>query len=230
MLIREIVYRVQSAYQKGVPSSSTRLRNRHIYSKIKTARSRVISQEKKKGQAISQFSYQTIPCIEMVEVPIHECPCIPPLGYCILRSKYKIPKTLTGADSDLIQSVTSLDGNIRYDPTTWQDVKYIKGNKYTGTDPNYFIRNDYLYLTTKKYPVVITITGIFDDPVEASDYPSYCGDESNCTPYMDREFPVEGDLVDAILELSFPELISIFNSNREDVTNNNTDNIIPETK
>ena len=75
MKIGEIVQRVQSLYSKGVHSDDSRLSARHIYNKLLTVRARLISQEAKKKQKISQWNYQTISCIELIKVPAHECPC-----------------------------------------------------------------------------------------------------------------------------------------------------------
>ena len=96
MKIGEIVQRVQSLYSKGVHSDDSRLSARHIYNKLLTVRARLISQEAKKKQKISQWNYQTISCIELIKVPAHECPCLPPIGCDMLRSKYKLPKPLSG--------------------------------------------------------------------------------------------------------------------------------------
>jgi len=87
MKINELIQRIQSLYSKGVQSDDTRLSNRHVYNKIKTVRSKLVSQEAKKKQKISSWNYQPIPCIELIKVDAHDCPCIPPVGCKILRSK-----------------------------------------------------------------------------------------------------------------------------------------------
>ena len=53
MLIKEIVQRIQSLYSKGVQSDDSRLSDRHIYNKMITVRSKLISQQHNKKQKIS---------------------------------------------------------------------------------------------------------------------------------------------------------------------------------
>lgn len=225
MQLAEIIQRVQSLYSRGLQSKDTRLTPRHIYSAISTARSILLRQQYNKNQAANQWTYQTIPCIELIKAPIAECPCIPTNGCMILRSKHKIPKPVSGIDKHLIQSVTSLDGNIRFDETNFENDKYMKGNKYTSTKPDYYFRNEYLYVTVMRELRVLTVTGLFDDPVAAKKFPSICGDcpECECQDIMDMEYPIDGDLVKPLIQLSSDELINLMKQIPEDRNNNATD-------
>ena len=115
MIVKELIQRVQALYSKGVKSDDSRLSSRHIYNKLLSVRARLISQEAKKKQRISQWNYQTIPCIKMIEVPAHDCPCLPPIGCKILRSEHKIPSPLSGLSGDLIDWVRTIDKHIKID-------------------------------------------------------------------------------------------------------------------
>ena len=99
MIIKEVIQRVQSLYSKGVESDDTRLSSRHIYNKLLTVRAKLFQEKINKKQFISPYSYSEFNCIELIKVPVHECPCVPPLGCCTLRSKYKFPPILTGSRS-----------------------------------------------------------------------------------------------------------------------------------
>lgn len=233
MLIKEIIQRIQSLYSKGVQSDDTRLSDRHIYNKMVTVRSKLISQEAKKKQKINQWSYQTLNCVEVIEVPIHECPCLPPIGCSILRSKYTIPKPLTDLNSHLIQSVTSIDGQIVFSEIGWVEKKYKASNKYTANKPDYFIRNDYLYITVRSGLKVITLTGLFDDPLEVERFPSYCEDCTDCIDCespMDKEFPMDNDMIDTLVDMCKQELLEQFIQMTEDLTNNTSDSIPENSK
>lgn len=241
MKIAEIIQRIQSLYSKGVQSDDSRLTARHIYNKMLTVRAKLISQEAKKKQKISQWNYQTIPCVELVKASTHECPCLPPIGCSILKTKYPLPKPMVDLNQHLIQSVTSIDGSIVYSEVSWTEKKYKGSNKYTGNKPDYFIRNEYLYITHRKGPKIIAITGLFDDPLEAENYPSYCPDEDcngktikedcgNCGSYLDKDFPIDNDLVDTLIEMSVNELVILFSKGMEDLTNNTQDNIPEQSK
>ena len=236
MLVSEIIQRIQSLYSKGVKSDDSRLSNRHIYSKLLSVRSRLVYQKINKKQKLSQWSFQVLPCVELIKAPLHECPCIPTGKCTILRTKFKLPKPVGSLNKDMIKSVTSLDGKLVLTETTFDTQKYQKGNKYTANKPTYYIKDEYLYITIEKSLEVITIIGLFDDPVEVDKYPSYCEDKDNCTEckdcesFLDKDFPIDSDLIDPMIELSLQELIEIFNNNREDQTNDTRDNLIQESK
>jgi len=176
MKINEMIQRVLSLYSQGVTSDDSRLSKRFVYSKLLSARAFLLSQKLDKRQPISQWAYQTLDCVELVKALPYECPCLPAVGCQILRTKEPLPQPLTGLlNGHEIQSVTSLEGSLNIPETTWEAKKHKKGNKYTAAKPDFYIRNNYLYITTKKAPSVISITGLFDDPLEVDAFPSICG-------------------------------------------------------
>ena len=230
MTIGEIIQRVESLYSKGAPSDDARLSQRHIYNKLLSVRGKLIFQKSNKNQKISIWNYQTLPCIELVKAPLHECPCLPPSGCQILRSKHPLPKPLLNLSTHLIDNVTSLDGAIIYSETDWEGYKYKKGNKYTKKKLDYFVRNGYIYITHKDGPKIISLTGLFEDPIEADKFPSYCDKEDckdcqDCDSILDKEFPVDGDLIDLLVEFTVAELVNVFGQLRQDTDNDSKDNI-----
>lgn len=234
--VGEVIQRVQSIYSKGVQSDDSRLTPMHIYSKALTVRSKLVIQRQNKNRKVSQWLYQTLDCVELIVASINECPCLPPAGCKTYRSKYKIPKPLHGKMGDLIQSVTSLDGSIVYDRTSLKNKKYKKGNKYTAVKPEYYIHNDYLFITDKVGPKVITLVGLFDKPEEADSFQNYCEntedcvDCQDCTSILDKEFLIEEDLIDTLIQMCFEELVILFNQNKEDITNDTKDSNLNTTK
>ena len=122
----EVIQRIQSLYSKGMQSDDSRLSNRHIYNKLITTRAKILTQQAKQKQKISQWNYQTIPCIDLIQVPIHECN-IRVEGCTVLRSVCKILKFLTeNPFIHLIQSVTTIDGSYSFPETTWEAVQNKK--------------------------------------------------------------------------------------------------------
>ena len=235
MIIREILQRVQSLYSKGVQSDDSRLSFRHIYSKVLTSRDKLMTQKINKRQLISQWNYQTINCVELVKAQPYECPCLPAVGCEILKTKYPLPKPLTGLlEGHVLQSVTSLDGSVVFSKTTWENKKYKKGSKFTKAKPDYYIRGDYLYITTKSSPRYISVTGLFEDPLEVLKYPNSCEKECedcyDCISPLDRDLPIDKNMVETLVEMAAQELIALFSQGKEDTTNNSRDNIIEETK
>jgi hypothetical protein len=252
MKINEMIQRVLSLYSQGVASDDSRLSKRFVYSKLLSARALLLSQKLDKRQPISQWAYQTLDCVELVKALPYECPCLPAVGCKILRTKEPLPQPLTGLlNGHEIQSVTSLEGSLHFPETTWEAKKHKKGNKYTAAKPDFYIRNNYLYITTKKAPSVISITGLFDDPLEVDAFPSICGstpciesagvsgaanrgvdDTSNtvgpndgcpdCESPLDKDLPIEKSMIKTVIELAVQEL-SVFAAGREDVSNNSRD-------
>ena len=242
MTIKEIIQRVQSLYSKGVQSDDSRLSARHIYSKILTARAKLITQKINKRQKVSQWTYQTLNCVELIKAEPYECPCLPSIGCTILRTKEELPKPLTGLlDGHVIQSVTSLEGSLLFSETSWETKKYKKGSKYTANKPDFFIRNNYLYITSKGAPKSIAITGLFEDPIEVEDYPGICKEEKceegtpenncpECMSYLDKELPIDKDMIETLIEIAVQELISVFSQSKEDMSNNTSDTLKEESK
>lgn len=235
MTIGEIIQRIQSLYSKGVQSDDSRLTPRHIYNKMLTVRSKLLSQQSKKRQHISQWNYQTIPCVELIKAQPNECPCIPPIGCAIYRTKEQLPKPLNNLDKHLFQSVTSIDGDIIFSETSWIEKKYKSSNKYTSNKPDFYIRSNHLYVTlTENVPRVISITGLFEDPLEVNSFPSFCNtalsEEEICQTPFEKEFPFDAQQLDTLIEMCIKELVLLFSQGLEDQTNNGMDSPIGKTK
>lgn len=234
MTVKEIIQRVLNLYSKGTPSDDSRLTDRHVYNKLITVRSRLITQDLNRRRKVSNWNYQILPCVELISVPKHDCPCLPEVGCKILRTKYKLPKPLVNHSHHIISNVSSVDGSITYSETTFENKKYSSGYKYGKAKQDYYIRNGYLYITYRQGPKIISITGLFEDPAEVESFPSYCSEssveESDCHSVLDTEFPIEADMIDTLIELSIQELVEIFSQMPEDRSNNSSDSPIENSK
>jgi hypothetical protein len=217
MKIEDLIYRVQSAFSEIVKTAFEPLPNRLIYNKLLSVRSKIVVQKINKRQPISQWEYQTIGCLEMIKAKPFECPCAPPVDCFTLRSKSKLPKPLTGIlDGHELQSVSTIDGGISYSQTTWTAKKFKKGSKFTSNKPDYFIRDGYLFITCKNSPKMISITGLFENPIEVAEYQGLCeADDNPCQSFLDKEFPIEQDQIDTLIELTANELILPFSRNQQ---------------
>ena len=227
MKTSELIQRVQSLYSRGVQSDDSRLSNRHIYNKLLTARAKLISQEAKKKQIINLWNYQTLPCVELIPVERHECPCLPPVGCKILKSKYPLPKPITDLGGHLIQGVTSIEGSVSYSRVDFEQVKYHYANKYTAKHAIYWIRNEHLYTSYTEGPTVISVTLLAENPFDAENFPSYCEKDCtdcvNCDSPLEMEFPIDNDMADTLVELAIKELVILFSGRNADTNNDNKD-------
>lgn len=232
MKITELIQRVQSAYSKGVQSRSSRLSSRHIYSKLVSSRQRLVSQQIKKRQKVSDWNYLILPCVELIKVPKHECPCIVEAGCEVYRTKYPLPKTLTNLDKHIIEYVMSIENSVRIEEVSRTETLFKKGNKYTKDSPKYIIEKGHMYFPVKNSPGVVRIKFLPEDPLEAYKYPSMCEctDCDECESILDKEFPIDGDMIETLIEMARLELVEMFSKVQEDITNNSVDSDKGQTK
>ena len=220
MEVREIVQRIQSLYSKGVQSDDTRLSFRHIYNKMVSVRSKLINDQVIKNNKVGQGSFQTLDCVELEEVYLDKKFNI---GCKVLKVKSKLPNILVSDRRHLIQFVTSIEGSVVYSETTWEQVKYKKYNKYTSSNPDYFLRDNDLYLTNNKAAKIITISALFEDPSKPLEYPSLCPKDLDYDIFK-IDFCIDSHLIDNLVELSVKELVILFSQMKEDRINDSTDN------
>ena len=224
MLLKEILQRVQSLYSKGVQSDDTRLKPRHTYNKLLTGRSKLLSQQAKKKQKISDWNYVILPCVELIKVSSHDCPCLPQIGCKVYRTKYPLPRPMTNLNVHLIDWVLTLGGDRKFNEKTRDGQRNLKGNKYTKATDTFVLENSHAYFYGKDLPKVVKIKLLAEDPIKALDYPSICDGEdcedcTDCVSAFDKEFPIDADLIDTLVELTYGELVDGFSKMQQDLTN-----------
>lgn len=226
----EAIDRVQYLYSKGVDSDDSRLEDQHIYSKLASARSKLITRKANKRQGLSDWNYNIIPCIELVEVDAHSCPCYPTDGCKVLRTATSLPQPLVGLHGVLIDWVSTIEGGVLISRSSREEINRVRGNRYTQNAWRYILENNHIYVYGKELPEVISVKLIAADPIEADLFPSVCDTSTpdNCTSNYDRAFRIDPDLEDACIEAAVEELITVFVKMQEDLTNDSKDSV-PET-
>ena len=223
----EVIQRVQALYSKGTASDDSRLSNRLIYSKAIGVRARLLVQQGKQKEKISSWSYQTLKCIKLELAPIHECPEAP-TGCEILKSKFPIPRVLSDLNRHMIKFVSTLDGKIIFDESSWEGINDSAGNRFTGSLPQYYIKDEYLYLSVNVTLKLVTIGAIFGDPGAVEDLNAICtGQQGGCEKLLDKEFPADVDMIDTIVRLASDELVLLFSQMAEDKISNASDDTSP---
>lgn len=231
MKIKELIQRIQSTYSKGVPSDDSRLTNRHIYNKLLTTRALLLSREVNKKRKLSAWNYSTLPCVEIVEITSNEeCPCIPDVGCSVYRSKYKLPKPIVSLSSYMIKGVYSTDAqrSIKFTEVSVNQSKYTKGGKYSSNNNKYMLHNGYIYIISKVAPIAVSIDLLVEDIMEAYNFVNYCNNNSvDCADkILEKEFPIDGYLLEPLIQITIDELISGFSKSLQDSLNNSQDNAI----
>lgn len=232
MQIIEVLQRIMSLYNKGVQSDDSRLRYPHIYNKALSVRAKLLSQKSRKGQNLSDWDYTTIHCIDMIPAHFSECPVN--LGdKKVLRSRNKIPRPIADISKNLIKSVTSLDGAVVFEESSFEHHKYSSGNKFAKKHHDYIFYSGYLFIISSNFPFpkTVTMTYVVEDPIEAYNYKGSCNEgEEDCTPVYELEFPLEAGMIDTLVEISTNELINMFSQTIEDRSNNSSDSSAEQSK
>ena len=235
MIIREIIQRVLSAYSKGVSSDDVRLTKRHIYNKLLTTRALLLSREVNKKRKLSAWNYSTLPCVEIIEITSNEeCPCIPDVGCSVYRSKHKLPKPIVSLSSYMIKGVYSTDAqrSIKFTEVSVNQSKYTKGGKYSSNNNKYMLHNGYIYIISKVAPIAVSIDLLVEDIMEAYNFVNYCNNNStDCADkILEKEFPIDGYLLEPLIQITIDELVSGFSKSLQDSLNNSQDNTISNFK
>lgn len=182
--------------------------------------------------------FTTIPCLEMVEVPISEC-CEYVDTCNIARSKYKLPRISEGNYQYLIQGVYSINAM----GGKGKKLKEITVNRYINLlklpiikkEEYYWILNDYLYVTNS-FLQAIRISACFEEDISSELlYPTNgCGcdvsDDEYCKNPLDREFALPGYLEKQALDLTSQKLLSTYFRLKTDITEDGVDGQAPNAK
>jgi len=147
--LRKLVSDVRSMHK--LLSSDNLITDRVIASEIRNNTLLLVKRETnlRKLWATSTL-FTTIPCLEMVEVPLSEC-CEYVDSCTIARSKYKLPRISEGNYQYVIQGVYSINAM----GGTGSKFKEITINRYMNLlklpiikkESYFWILNDYLYVT-----------------------------------------------------------------------------------
>jgi hypothetical protein len=180
--------------------------------------------------------FTTIPCLEMVEVPISECcdytdPC------SVARSRYKLPRICEGNYQYVIQGVYSINAM----GGRGKKLKEITINRYINllrlpiikNEEYYWISNGYLYVNNP-FLQTIRVAAFFEEdiPNEIMFPDCDCGNisyelDDYCKNPLDKEFGLPGYLEKQTLELTSQKLLSTYFRLKTDLTSDAIDGQAP---
>lgn len=235
--LRNIVSTVRSSHK--LLSSDSILTDRAVAAEIKTATFLLIKRETNLRKLwATDTLFTTIPCLEMIEVPISEC-CDYVDECTIARSKYKIPRISEGNYQYLIQGVYSINAL----GGQGKRLKEITVNRYINLlklpiikkDIYYMIVNDYLYITS---PLVKTVrlSAFFEEDVPNDILFPECGcgslytEEELCQNPLDRKFGLPGYLEKQVIDLTSQRLLNTYFNIKTDQTSDGVDGQVPNSK
>ena len=196
--------------------------DRAILAELLSVRNLLIKREidKRKLKDVDSL-YTTIPCLEMIEVPLAEC-CSYRAPCNIRRSKYPLPKVGESIWGYIIEGIWSIDGKVTFDKGTAQ--KYATLLDLLDKNPNiYWIQNNYLYISD---PDIETVKArLFLEDLEMDLKLFSCSEEFEkmlCMNPLDDKFRCPGYLIQNIMEISVKKYLSFTRAIPNDQTDNDT--------
>lgn len=188
--IGEVVSRVRNQI-KAVRQDAF-LTDRFIYSIIGKHAKWLMKREDSKNNLMKFNSImQTLDKVELIEIDRIEAGCINlSTNIKIMRTKNTIPLFMQGYWGPLIRQITSVDGQIDFQPiapTQYAIISQSKNFKYNKTY-YYWYLNDNLYFPNIQWQYV-RIEGVFEDDIAAYKC-SDCKNNYNCVVRQDQTFSV----------------------------------------
>lgn len=175
--------------------------------------------------------FTTIPCLEMVEVPITDC-CIIQSDETISRTKFRLPKIAEGNYQYVIQGVYSINAL----GGKGTKLKEISINRYMNllnlkskkSESYFWINDDYIYCTNSDIEL-LRLSALFERSL-----PNYvlfpecsCGDGPDLKEYcknpLDREFYLPGYLRKQVLQLTSETLRTTYFNIKTDISTEGLD-------
>ena len=213
--------------------------DRVILSEIRNVSSLLIKRETNLRKLwATDTLFTTIPCLEMIEVPISEC-CNYVDECTIARTKFKIPQLAEGNYQYVIQGVYSINAL----SGKGKKLKEITVNRYINllklpvikNEEYYWITNDYLYVTNPMVQSIRLVAYFEQDVPNDIMYPECgCGnnvsDEEYCKNPLDKEFPIPGYLERQTLDLVSQKLLQTYFSLKTDISQDGVDGQAPNSK
>lgn len=220
-------------------STDSLITDRVIFSELRNVSSLLIKRETNLRKLwATDTLFTTIPCLEMIEVPISEC-CNYVDECTIARTKFKLPQLAEGNYQYVIQGVYSINAL----SGKGKKLKEITVNRYINllklpvvkNEEYYWITNDYLYVTNPMVQSIRLVAYFEQDVPNDVMYPECgCGnnvtDEEYCKNPLDKEFPVPGYLEKQTLDLVSQKLLQTYFNLKTDITQDGIDGQAPNAK
>tara|TARA_R110000803_G_scaffold72998_2_gene136725 strand:+ start:3136 stop:3861 length:726 start_codon:yes stop_codon:yes gene_type:complete len=232
--LRKLVSDVRSTHK--ILSTDALITDRAIASEVKNNALTLIKRETNLRRLwASDTLFTTIPCLEMIEVPISECcdyvdPCT------VARSKYKVPRISEGNYQYVIQGVYSINamgGN-------GTKIKEITVNRYLNLlklpiikkESYFWISNGYLYVSNPLLQAVRFVAFLEEDVPKDIMYPDCeCGTnytlDEYCMNPLDKQSFVPGYLEQQTLAMTSQKLLQTYFNIKSDMSNEGIDGQAP---
>lgn len=227
---RELISSIRGFHR--LLSSDGLLTDRVLFSELKANAFQALKRETNLRKLwATDTIFTTIPCLELIEVPISEC-CDFTDECTIARSKYKLPPIAQGNYQYVIQGVYSINAM----GGKGVKIKEITINRYLNllklpiikNEIYFWINNSYLYITNPSIQSV-RISALFEADVPNEILYPECGCGNNvsidelCINPLDKQFPLPGYLEKQVLDETSKKLLTTYYRIKQDLTSDGVD-------
>ena len=216
MILRDAVSSLRGMFK--LVSSDDVISDRLCAAELKNAAIKLIKQQIDKRRLFSSDNiFTTIPCLEMIQVPLAEC-CSYTSPCTIARSKVQIPKMGDSIYGPIVQKVSSIDGMVEF--------KYSDANRYVnylqlypeGKQKFFWKNNGYLYISDPNIET-IKLIAFFEEDVPLDMLA--CGETLDCIPNpLDSDFKCPSYLMEDVLNIARDVILKTYKRSEQDNTEN----------
>jgi hypothetical protein len=236
--LRKLVSDVRSVHK--ILSTDSLITDRAIASEIRNNALLLIKRETNLRKLwATDTLFTTIPCLEMMEVPISEC-CNYVDECTIARTKLKLPRISEGNYQYVIQGVYSINAL----GGQGKKLKEISVNRYINllklpiikNEAYFWITNGYLYVNNPLLQAVRLVAFFEEDVTNDILYPEDCDCgkqftlEEICINPLDKEFALPGYLEQQVLQLTSQKLLTTYFNIKTDMSQEGIDGQAPNSK
>lgn len=235
--LRNLVSTVRSSHK--LLSTDSLITDRAIAAEIKNSSFLLLKRETNLRKLFATDTlFTTIPCLELVEVPISEC-CEYKDECTVARSKYRLPRMGEGNYKYVIQGVWSINAMggkaSKMTPVTINRYLNLLNLPIIKKGDYFWIVDGYLYLSNPMLKAVRMSAFFEEDVPNEIMFPDCdCGVEYDvkdlCKNPLDKEFALPGYLENQVLTMVSQRLLSTYFNIRTDMSNNNVDGQAPNSK
>ena len=205
MTANKLIFDIKEAIKEY--SDDSEIDGRYILYLYGIKRAKYIRRELNSMQRAVDVNVQQTICLEMELTTAEECN----IGFScksLLKSKKEIPDTISLHTKNAIIRVAPSDKLSKpFDFTTREKVIYSKNSSFPNSIYSFLHDDNHIYLVSEseslKLLECISVTGIFEDPLELEKYSNCCGctaTESPCFDYNTIDYPIPTHLIDIIRE------------------------------
>lgn len=168
LTLNHIISDIRNIATSGSNPVEFRIEDTQITYWINECRATLISQAIAKNQDINDSWIQKIGCLLMEKTTDSDC-CLVPSDCYIYKSVQQLPDTIDTFSDNFIIRVTMPSGEIISKSNPFNSI-YSKYNKYTDSKPEWFIKDNYLYVIHKDILKYVNVYLIAEDPSELANF------------------------------------------------------------